>query len=316
MEEMMDVSAAVPDCPVSVVCEILHAPRSSYYAARNRPAVSADRPAGASKRGPRTLVSDEELLSAIRSCIEETRFYGEGYKKIRARLRYGRWKLAVGKNRVLRLMRLNNLLSPFRRPEDQTQKAHDGTIVTAGPNIMWGADAVQFRTREDGNCWFFGVADHFNSECVDWTVVKTGDRWAAIESLREAVRNVFGKFDVGAAKGVWLRHDHGSQYMARAFQEDIRYAGLESTPAFVGEPECNGVIERFFRTLREQCLWVNQFRGIEEARKIIGEFVRSYNEEWILYRLNFKTPIQARLDFESKVQLAKELSDVVELTVA
>ena len=309
MEEMMDVSAAVPDCPVSVACETLHAPRSSYYAARTRPA-------GASKRGPRTPVSDEDLLMAIRSCIEETRFYGEGYKKIWARLKYGRWKLAVGKNMVLRLMRINNLLSPLRRPEVHAAKAHDGTIVTAGPNIMWGADAVQFRTREDGNCWFFGVADHFNSECVGWTVVKTGDRWAAIESLREAVRNVFGKFAVGAAKGVWLRHDNGSQYTARAFQADIRYAGLESTPAFVGEPECNGVIERFFRTLREQCLWVHCFENIEEAQEIIGEFVRCYNEEWIMHRLKFKTPIQARLDFDAKAETAKQLSAELELTVA
>jgi len=306
---MIAATADLPGCPVAVACDTLHAPRSSYYAARSRPM-------GASKRGPKTPVADAELLEAIRSCIEETPFYGEGYKKVWARVRYGRCKLAVGKNRVLRLMRLNNLLSPSRRPEVRAKKAHDGSIITAGPNLMWGADAVRFWTREDGNCWFFGVADHFNSECVGWTVVKIGDRWAAVESLRDAVRNVFGKFTVGAANGVWLRHDHGSQYTARAFQADIRYAGLESTPAFVGEPECNGVIERFFKTLREQCLWINRFRDIEEARVIIGEFVRTYNDEWIMHRLGFKTPIQARLDFCEKQESAKQLLAEPELTAA
>lgn len=268
MEEMMGVSADIKNCPVSVACDTLHAPRSSYYAARKRPE-------GASKRGPKTSVPDAELLAAIRSCIDETRFYGEGYKKIRARLKYGRWNLSVGKNRVLRLMRANDLLSPFRKPDAGTKKAHDGTIVTSAPNQMWGADATMFRTVEDGNCWLFGVADHFNSECLGWTIEKIGDRWAAVESLRCAVRNVFGKFAVGAAEGVWLRHDHGTQYTARAFQADIRYAGIESTPAYVREPECNGLIERFFRTLKEQCLWIHHFRNVEEARRIIGRFIEA-----------------------------------------
>jgi putative transposase len=297
VEEVNEISAELKDYPVSIACETLHAPRSSYYMAKSRTEPY-------SKRGPKTPVTDEELFAAVCSCIEETPFYGEGYKKVWARVRYGRWKLAVGKNRVLRLMRIHNLLSPFRQVKHLASRAHDGVITAACPNLMWGADSVQFWTEEEGNCWFFGVADHFNSECVGWTVVKTGDRWAAIESLREAVRNVFGTFENGAAEGVWLRHDHGSQYTARAFQSDIKYAGLVSTPAFVGEPQCNGVIERFFRTLREQCLWINRFNNIEEAKEIIGGFITAYNEKWILHRLGYRTPIEARLEHIA----AKELT--------
>jgi len=291
VEEVKEVIADMNGrAPVAVVCEILGVARSSYYASVRGEKVPA-------KRGPKTEVSDERLTEAIREVIEESPFYGEGYRKVWARLRFGRHRMRVGKRRVLRLMRLHGLLAPVRRVHKRGRRAHDGKIVTEVPNEMWGADATKFWTEENGWCWFFGVVDHFNSECVGWTVEEVGDRWAAMESLRCGVRRVFGSFGKDVARGVRLRHDWGSQYTARDFQADLRFAGLESTPAYVGEPECNGVVERFIRTLKEQCIWVHRFRDIEEAREIIGEFIERYNEGWILERLGYRTPVQARVDY-------------------
>jgi putative transposase len=65
------------------------------------------------------------------------------------------------------------------------------------------------------------------------------------------------------------------------------------TPSYVGEPECNGVIERFRRTLKEQCLYLHRFKTLAEARRIIGEFAR-YNTEWLIKRLGHQTPAAAR----------------------
>ena len=48
------------------------------------------------------------------------------------------------------------------------------------------------------------------------------------------------------------------------------------TPSYVGEPQCNGVIERFMRTLKEQCLYLHRFQNLAEARRIIGEFIARY----------------------------------------
>jgi transposase InsO family protein len=67
------------------------------------------------------------------------------------------------------------------------------------------------------------------------------------------------------------------------------------TPPYVGEPECNGVIERFMRTLKEQCLYLPRFQSLVEARRIIGEFVARYNTEWLIERLGHQTPAGARL---------------------
>lgn len=86
---------------------------------------------------------------------------------------------------------------------------------------------------------------------------------------------------VAALKGLKLRHDHGSQYMADDFQAEIEFLGIESSPAFVRAPEGNGCAERFIRTLKENLLWVHTFDTVEELRMALIDFRRRYNEEWI-----------------------------------
>ena len=70
--------------------------------------------------------------------------------------------------------------------------------------------------------------------------------------------------------------------------------GIESSPAFVREPEGNGCIERFFKTLKEQLLWVRHFRSIPELVHALQEFRALYNRSWLIERLGFQSPVQAR----------------------
>ncbi|GIU77519.1 MAG: hypothetical protein KatS3mg005_0757 [Bryobacteraceae bacterium] len=99
-----------------------------------------------------------------------------------------------------------------------------------------------------------------------------GTRFEALEPVRQAVREQFGGFSEGIALSVKLRHDHGSQFMSDDFQREIRFLGLESSPAFVREPEGNGCIERFLRTLKEQLLWMRHFETVEELAEALEEF--------------------------------------------
>ena len=58
----------------------------------------------------------------------------------------------------------------------------------------------------------------------------------------------------------------GPQYVADAFRNELAWLGITHSPSFVGEPQCNGVMERFIRTLKEQCLWLYRFETLDEAR--------------------------------------------------
>lgn len=263
--------------------------RSSYYAAHKR---QQRQPQPAAKRGPRRI-SDEDLAREIREVLNQSVFHGEGYRKVWARLRYR--GIRVWKERVLRLMREQQLLSPNRRqPDARPANPHEGRIVVETPNRLWGTDATATFTDEDGQVTIFAAIDHCCADCIGIHAVKRAHRFEALEPVRQAVREQFGSFSADIATGLQLRHDHGSVYMSDDFQSEIRFVGIQSSPSFVRQPEGNGCIERFFRTLKEQLLWIRRFRDLDDLRLALTEFRERYNQHWIVERLRYRTPSEAR----------------------
>jgi putative transposase len=276
---------------VARVCQVWDVPRSSFYAARQ--AAAAVGPAKLpARRGPKPAVSDDVLLAAIKDDLARSPWTGEGHRKVWARLR-AIDGIRVSRKRVLRLMREHALLSPHRARR-RGEAAHDRHIITEAPNLMWAIDATQITTAEDGKVWLFGVAEHWNAELLGWHVAKSGTRFEAIQAVGMAVRRQFGHLDAGAARGLALRHDHGGNFMSDAFQKQIRFWGISPSHAFVGEPETNGVIERLFRTLKEQIVHGRIFQTIEEVRDAVRTFVARYNAEWLIEKNGHRSPDATR----------------------
>jgi len=282
--------------PLTLVCQVWRVPRSSAYATPALAGGAADAVPG--KRGPRTALSDAEVLDRIRQVLAEAPFHGEGYRKVWARLRFGAEPVVVGKQRVLRLMRRHQLLAPTRTGHPHGPQAHDGHIVTEAPNVMWGTDGTRFFTEQDGWCWLFTAVDHHTSEIVGHYVTKRGDRFAALEPVTQGVRTCFGAVGADVARGLAVRHDHGPQYAARDFRAGLTFLGITPSPAFVGEPQGNGVAERAFRTIKEQCLYLHRFQTLEGARAVIGDFIAHYNEQWLVAKLGYQPPAVARRAWE------------------
>jgi len=228
----------------------------------------------------------------IRHILEASPFPGEGYRKVWARLRHGGVRTAP--RRVLRLMRAHQLLAPTRQGHPHGPKAHDGTIIPPHVDAMWGTDMTATYTRQEGQVAIFIAVDHYSAECVGIHAAKQGTRFEALEPIRQGVRTSFGMFGQDIAQGLLLRHDHGSQYMSHVFQEELRFLGITSSPAFVREPEGNGCAERFIRTLKENLLWLTTFDTVEELRLALHEFQRQYNETWLIGRHGYKAPAQVR----------------------
>jgi len=276
---------------VKRVCKTLGKARSTHYDRKTRAKRAPDAPA--SKRGPKTTLSDDQVLLMIRDYIATSKFKMEGYRKVWADFKFVRG-LRIGKNRVLRIMRENRLLSPLRRPWRE-KKPHDGTILSEKPNVMWGTDGTQVYTIEDGNGWIFAALDHYTAECVGSHVCKTGSRFAALEPISQGVETQFGSTASQAALGLSLRRDNGPQYISDDFHQQIRYWGITPSAALPYEPETNGVIERFWRTLKEQCIYGRVFINLEEVEEVVRVFIANYNQFWRIERLGFMTPIEARL---------------------
>ena len=140
----------------------------------------------------------------------------------------------------------------------------------------------------------FVAVDHHSAECVGIHAARRATRFEALEPIRQGVRHSFEAFAKNLAQGLAVRHDHGSQYMSDAFQTELAFLGIESSPAFVRAPEGNGCAERFIRTLKENLLWVRTFDTVEQLRQALIEFRAAYNATWLLERHGFRPPAAIR----------------------
>ncbi len=286
------------------VARVWNVSRAGVYRARIEAAPRAAR----HRPGPVGACSDAELAEHIRRHITGFGFHGEGYRKIWARRRVA--GVRASPRRVRRVMGEQRLLAPHRAGRTEA-KAHDGTIVTDRVNEMWGTDMTQTITTTDGKAYVFVAVEHANSEIVGIHAARSANRFEALEPVRQGVHCCFGAITPGVARGLKPRHDHGSNYMSRDFQDEIQCLGIEASPSFVREPEGNGVAERFIRALKENLSWARVFNTIEELRQALQEFAHHYNENWLVARHGCQTPTQARA-----AQLRVANANVGELSLA
>ena len=274
------------------VCSVWGVARATVY--RHRAAAgAANTPRPPRRRGPQGACSDAALLVHIRAVIDASPFSGEGYRKVWARLRAQGVRAAP--RRVRRVMKAANLLAP-QRPVPRDAHPHDGTIVTDRVDEVWGTDMTQTVTTQEGRAYVFIAVDHCSGEFIGTHASSRASRWEALEPIRQGLTRHFGGVGPDTAVGLILRHDHGSNYMSDDFQNEIRCFGITSSPAFVRQPEGNGVAERAIRTLKEQLLWVRHFATVEELRQALAAFAAKYNASWIRQRHGYRTPDQIRAE--------------------
>jgi putative transposase len=141
--------------PLAVVCRVLGAPRSTIYA-RRRSTVPT-------RLGPATSISDPDLLGLIRQVLVASPFAGEGYRKIRARLRRDHGIRVSGK-RVLPPAspgRAAGTAAGSWSAQTTAARRHDHPD---GPNLRWGTDATMAWTRVDGWVWVLACVDHYTAQ--------------------------------------------------------------------------------------------------------------------------------------------------------
>ncbi len=123
---------------------------------------------------------------------------------------------------------------------------------------------------------------------VGWHVCKVGNRFAALEPIAQGLGRLYGSVEADVARGLALRMDHGSQYLSDHFLNQLRCWGIHPSFGFVEEPETNGVVERWNRTLKEQAVYGRVFRNLAEVRAAVAGFVERYNQCWRLEKLAFE----------------------------
>src|SRR3982751_4279002 len=215
------------------VCRVWRASRATTYRHLAPPRPQPPRPEPPRPEPPRRPgavgpMPDAALVEAIRAVLTASPFHGEGHRKVWARLRVA--GVRTSQRRVLRLMRENNLLAPARVGAPRGPRTHDGTILPDTVDTMWGTDLTTTLTGE-GQVGVFVAVDHCSAEGVGIHAARRATRFEALDPIRQVVRHCFGPFAKEIGRGRAMRHDHGSQYMSDAFQQELAFLGIASSPA-------------------------------------------------------------------------------------
>ncbi len=89
-----------------------------------------------------------------------------------------------------------------------------------------------------------------------------------------------------------LRSDNGKVFTSKRFMGRCKQYGLSQEFITPYTPQQNGMIERFFRSLKEECVWLHNFDGLKDAKEAICEWVAFYNKERPHQALGYLSPVE------------------------
>lgn len=227
-------------------------------------------------------IEREKLAKEIENLVKQYPQYG--YRKIYAILKF-RMGLKVYRNKVYEVMKEKKLLLP---PSTNNKKLFKGIpfslkVEAQRANQLWGIDMTQIWCGEDGWGYMHAVIDHYDKTVLGYHFSRSCKAIGGVMALSEAA----SKRPVDELE---LRSDNGCHYGARIFRDELKRLGINHTRTMVNTPKGNAVIERFFRSLKQECVWQYQFRNFDEAKPIVDAWVQDYNTRRPHQTLGYLSP--------------------------
>lgn len=206
-----------------------------------------------------------------------------GYRRVWAVLRR---EMLINLKRVRRLWKQTGLSLSKRRPRRRVRSTSIRTMSAERANQVWAYDFVHDACANGQKLKMLTVIDEWTRECL---AIEVGAR---INSSR--VIEVLARLMSWSGHPTYLKSDHGPEFVATRVKEWLKQSGVQTTYIEPGKPWQNGTNESFNGKLRDECLNMQWFRNRVEAKVIIEEWRRHYNEERPHSSLNYQTPAQVR----------------------
>jgi len=259
-----------PTLPIARQCALVGISRSAFYG------------------GPRIeSAANLALMRAIDEQFLETPWYGSRQMARHLR-RHGH---AVGRKRVRRLMSRMGLAAVYRRPKTTVRHPEHRVwpyllrgLSIDRPDQVWCADITYIPMRR-GFLYLVAVMDWFSRRVLAWRLSNTMEADFCIEALEEAMAR-FGRPTI-------FNTDQGSQFTSPRFTEVLTGVGVRISMDGRGRWLDNVFIERLWRSLKYECVYMNAFETGSEARAGIGRWIAYYNGSRPHTALGGRTPEEA-----------------------
>jgi putative transposase len=261
------------DLSVRRQCELLKLARSGVY---------------------RPVSTVEEDLTLCKELDElHLEFPALGSRKL-SRLLKAQGKL-VNRKRVQRLMRIMGIeaLAPKPRTSEATPEHTKFPYLLrhldiVRPNQVWASDITYIPTRQ-GHCYLVAVMDWYTRRVLSWRISNTMDSRFCIDAVEDAVAR-FGLPQI-------FNTDQGSQFTDGAFTSPLLDKGVKVSMDGRGRFMDNIFVERLWRSVKCEEVYLNDYRDVADARAGIGTYLDKYNRKRPHQTLGFQTP-EAFYEFE------------------
>jgi len=260
-----------PGIPIYRQCELLGLARSSYYYDS----------AGESEY-------NLELMNLIDEQYTKTPFYGS--RRMTAWLRQQGYK--VNRKRVQRLMRLMGVeaIYPKKRLSITSDEGRKYPYLLRDlevdrPDHVWCVDITYIRMLR-GFLYLVGIMDWYSRYVLSWEISNALDVGFCLEALEMAL--IISRPEI-------FNSDQGSQFRSKEFTGRLEEAGIQISMDGRGRVFDNIFIERLWRTLKYEEVYIHSYETVREAKESLGRYFRFYNTERLHESLGYKTPEEVYL---------------------
>lgn len=234
------------------------------------------------------------ILVTIRALKVEHPFWG--YRRVWAHLRYVD-KMEINKKRVLRLMRCHDLLVKPNTKLKAKRTPGRSKPRPDRPNQWWGIDMTKVMVQDFGWVYIVVVLDWYTKQVVGYHAGLQSKAKHWLEALDMAVNRQFS--DGAREQGLSLMSDNGCQPTSISFMKACGDLGIKQAFTSYNNPKGNADTERFFRTMKEELLWLREWTSPFELLNVIGDWIPDYNANYLHSSLDYKTPNQTETEYKN-----------------
>lgn len=257
-------------------CQLLHISKSVLYYKPNKPFSSGD---------------DMKLLDAINNIYSD--FPSYGYRRIHKQLlRDGH---NIGKKFVKKAMKYMGIEAIYTKPKTTvTNKEHykyeyllkdfrdyAGRVVIEKTNQVWSTD-ITYIKLEKGFVYLAAIIDWHSKKILSWKLSNTMDISLVTTVLNEALA-LYPKPEI-------FNTDQGSQYTSKAHTDILKKHDIKISMDGKGRASDNIAIERFWRTIKYEEIYLNEYKNIKSLNQAIEKYMNSYNKKRLHSAIGYKTP--------------------------
>jgi putative transposase len=263
------------DLTISEQCKLLGISRSSYYYEKSAPYSK----------------NDIKIMHRIDEIYTDASFYG--YRRIHKQLKEDGF--SIGINRVLKYMNILGICAIFPRKKQLTSIKDNKhkiypyllrDIDINKANQVWSGDITYIRTAK-GFVYLAAIIDWHTRSVLSWKISNTMDSQLAVDVLQDAIYK-YGLPEI-------FNSDQGSQYTSYQHIDMLKKYNIKISMNGKGRSIDNIAIERFFRTLKYENIYITDYQSIKELKQGIKQYIHFYNFNRFHSALDYKKPMNVYL---------------------